>query len=172
MGGSVFVSIATIEACLGSEIAVDDEYSVVVETVNSLLPTRGRLRGEVAYPVAKQAVRRYRIPEGINDEIAKLQAGFDSAILLKAIIRAFGGVERFAEELYHEYQEAEPGSPNRQKTLALVATLITRTDERLRGAADLDGLTLEELEATHAALVRKLSADGPLPALPGPDHGA
>lgn len=97
--------------------------------------------------------------ERVIKELTGTIPGFDRAGMLAALFGAWGGVDRFARDLYHEYQAAAPGSMTRQRLMDLVCRLLSQhtEDVKVRPAEDLDD---EELKKAVFDLINRRHDDG------------
>ncbi len=107
-------------------------------------------------------------------------AGIDAGGLLASLIQCWGGRERFAKDIFGEYQVAKPGSLTRQKILEMISRLTvqvtTQEINKPRGASEM---TDEDLFLAAGSLLARLNTDGqptpapekkgPTPQGPGPD---
>ena len=93
-------------------------------------------------------------------------SGVDTGALLNALIEQWGGVHRFASDIFAEYQQGKPGGMTRQKILEMVARLVTVVTNqqiaRPRGAGDMSD---DELTEAIEAMIGSLSG-GTAPAAP------
>jgi hypothetical protein len=119
-----------------------------------------RVKLSEAEKATRAAERRRAGPTTqVLQQAGRLGPGFDSSILLRAFFTAFGGVDVFVERLAADLLAAPVGSLASQRIINMIARLVVTNDDRLR-QGDLDGMSLEELEATRLAMMREWHARG------------
>lgn len=112
-------------------------------------------------PAAK---KKTPIPKGVARALAERKPNADSEALLNELIKSWGGVERFAADVFQEFQHAAKGGMTRQRILEMMQRLIlTNTTHEIGKAIRPADLTDEELETLAMKYVKKASgADAPV----------
>ncbi len=113
-------------------------------------------------PTKPARTRKDIDPQAVAKLLAKSKgSGVDTGALLNALIEQWGGVHRFAADIFAEYQNGKSGGMSRQKILEMVSRLITVVTNqqiaRPRGAADMSD---DELRETIEEMVMRMADDG------------
>lgn len=94
---------------------------------------------------AKNGDIESKIPDTVLAAIKQIDSSFDSASLLEAIIRHFGGIEAVAFALKEEFDALPAGSQGRQKILELINRLTVNVTRDKPETVNWDDLDDDEL---------------------------
>lgn len=83
-------------------------------------------------------------PKQIVESAIGKHSPFSIAKLAESILQKFGGEEGLAEELYDTYAASDRGSNTRKSILEATFRVLTVAGS---GLSDLDGMSVEDLEA-------------------------
>ncbi len=107
------------------------------------------------------------LPKALKAALSDRKGGIDSEQLLNALIDRWGGAERFANDIYQEFQKAPPGGMTRQRILEMMTRLtVTNTTHeigRVIRPADMSDDELEALAMGYLARVAGAPKSGPDP---------
>lgn len=112
-------------------------------------------------PPLPDRVKVALVPEDVARAIAAGKgAGITSEGLLTSLIEAWGGRERFAKDIFAEFQHATPGSMVRQRITEMVSRLTVQVSSqeiaRPKAARDMSD---EDLLATARSLLERVHAN-------------
>jgi hypothetical protein len=88
--------------------------------------------------------------------------GTDSAELLAAVVKSWGGVDRLAGDMFQEFKTAKPGSIVRSRIMEAVQRLIiNNTNAGLSDVRQPSDMTNGELEGKAMELLKKIKEAEP-----------
>lgn len=90
--------------------------------------------------------------------LAKNSQAIDSGQLLNALIQQWGGPQRFAQDIFAEYQNAGPGTLARQRILEMLTRLTVQvTSQEVAKPRQVSDMTIDELLSAAQHLMEKLN---------------
>lgn len=107
----------------------------------------------------RRSTKKPLVVKDVAKALAKSKgSGIDSGGLLASLIQQWGGRDRFAKDVFGEFQVAKPGSLTRQKILEMVSRLTvqvtTQEISKPRGASEMSD---EELLLAAGSLLARLN---------------
>jgi hypothetical protein len=115
-------------------------------------------RKKAGPPEGASGVRIALVPETVARAAVRGKgAGIDSVGLLAALVKAWGGQDKFAQDVFAEFQSAGAGTMTRQRLLEMVSRLVVQVtaqeQARPRSAKEM---SQDELLETARSLLEKL----------------
>jgi hypothetical protein len=109
-------------------------------------------------PEGSEGVRIALVPATVARAAVRGRgAGIDSVGLLAALVKAWGGQDQFAQDVFAEFQAAAPGTMTRQRLLEMVTRIVVQVtaQEHARPKAARE-MSQDELLESAQALLEKL----------------